>query len=387
MPGGDKVGPGKAPWIMIGGSYPGALTAYAMVAKPDLFFAGYSSSGVVETIEDYWKYFEPLRNHMPRNCSADVQAVIAHIDEVFVGDNTTAIEEIKDMFGMSEVKHLNDVTGALRNNLWDWQALQVTSGPNAAFFRFCDALEVKDGVSAPESGWGLEHALSAWGAYWKNSYLRSMCGSQNAEISDCLTTYDPNSPWWTNTEIDYTWRSWWWIVCNEVGYFQNAPPVGRPAIVSRLVTVEDDYRQCHFMFPKHFPEPPEFIDVEKINTAYGGWDVKLDRIFFVNGERDPWLDATMSATGLEVESTELQPIALSEGFHCSDLSARSAINPSIAAVQKQALASMKTWLSTFVPDQSEDLLTAKIEVSIDNRVNPEHVVTNPPNAWLRDSAF
>lgn len=32
MPGGDQVQPGKAPWIMIGGSYPGALTAYAMVA-------------------------------------------------------------------------------------------------------------------------------------------------------------------------------------------------------------------------------------------------------------------------------------------------------------------------------------------------------------------
>ncbi len=30
MPGGDKVTPDKAPWIMIGGSYPGALVSYAM---------------------------------------------------------------------------------------------------------------------------------------------------------------------------------------------------------------------------------------------------------------------------------------------------------------------------------------------------------------------
>lgn len=30
MPGGDEVAPGKAPWILIGGSYAGALTSYTM---------------------------------------------------------------------------------------------------------------------------------------------------------------------------------------------------------------------------------------------------------------------------------------------------------------------------------------------------------------------
>ncbi len=49
---------------------------------------------------------------MPRNCSADIQAVIAHVDEVFGGDNTTAIDELKANFGMSGVKHVKDVAGA-----------------------------------------------------------------------------------------------------------------------------------------------------------------------------------------------------------------------------------------------------------------------------------
>ena len=30
MPDGDKVAPGKAPWILVGGSYAGALTSYAL---------------------------------------------------------------------------------------------------------------------------------------------------------------------------------------------------------------------------------------------------------------------------------------------------------------------------------------------------------------------
>ena len=59
----------------------------------------------------------------------------------------------------------------MRNNLWDWQLLEPSSGPGTKFFNFCDALEVKDGVSASESGWGADHAVSAWGSYFKNTYL------------------------------------------------------------------------------------------------------------------------------------------------------------------------------------------------------------------------
>lgn len=36
MPGGDQVAPGKAPWILIGGSYAGALTSYAINAYASL---------------------------------------------------------------------------------------------------------------------------------------------------------------------------------------------------------------------------------------------------------------------------------------------------------------------------------------------------------------
>ncbi|KAI0309978.1 serine carboxypeptidase S28-domain-containing protein, partial [Amylostereum chailletii] len=80
MPGGDKVAPGQAPWILVGGSYAGALTAFTMVKYPDVFQAGYASSGVVESIFDFWRYFEPIREGMPKNCSNDVQAAVAAFD-------------------------------------------------------------------------------------------------------------------------------------------------------------------------------------------------------------------------------------------------------------------------------------------------------------------
>ena len=57
----------------------------------------------------------------------------------------------------------------MRNNLWDWQSLSPSSG-YGTFFEFCDALEVKNGVSASAKGWGLQHALQAWGTFWNETY-------------------------------------------------------------------------------------------------------------------------------------------------------------------------------------------------------------------------
>ena len=61
----------------------------------------------------------------------------------------------------------------MRNNFWEWQSLSPNTGPNASFYQFCDALEVKDGVTAGPGGWGLDYALSAWGTYWNTTYYSS----------------------------------------------------------------------------------------------------------------------------------------------------------------------------------------------------------------------
>ena len=48
--------------------------------------------------------------------------------------------------------------------------MQTNSGPHAQFFNFCDALEVQIGVIAPAEGFGLDTAVAAWGAYFKDVY-------------------------------------------------------------------------------------------------------------------------------------------------------------------------------------------------------------------------
>lgn len=73
---------------------------------------------------DFWGYFEPIRQGMPQNCSADVQAVIAHIDEVLTSGTKSEIDSLKANFGLSNLTHLDDVAGArescyyLSKNAW-----------------------------------------------------------------------------------------------------------------------------------------------------------------------------------------------------------------------------------------------------------------------------
>lgn len=61
---------------------------------------------------DFWQYFEPIRQFMPTNCSADVEAVTAHIDNVFTSGPQSEIDSIKANFGLSNLTHLDDVAGA-----------------------------------------------------------------------------------------------------------------------------------------------------------------------------------------------------------------------------------------------------------------------------------
>ena len=89
-------------------------------------------------------------------------------------------DALKAKFGMPNVTHYDDVAAtrtslhfrvrllltcrAVRNQLWTWQSLSPASG-GAIFYDFCDALEMQNGTAAGPNGWGLEHALDAWGAY------------------------------------------------------------------------------------------------------------------------------------------------------------------------------------------------------------------------------
>lgn len=85
----------------------------------------------------------------------------------------TLLALVRILFYRINFLAVDDVASHIvRNPLWEWQSLGPTSLPNATFYQFCEALEVKNGVAAPAAGWGLDTALPKFGAFLK-AYLEA----------------------------------------------------------------------------------------------------------------------------------------------------------------------------------------------------------------------
>lgn len=99
----------KAPWVLVGGSYSGALTAWTeATTKPSVMWAYYASSAVVQTIGNYWSYFLTEVENMPQNCSTDISLVVEHLD--IIGETGSLQEQAKtkQLFGLGGVAHWDD---------------------------------------------------------------------------------------------------------------------------------------------------------------------------------------------------------------------------------------------------------------------------------------
>lgn len=101
----------KAPWVFSGGSYSGALSGWVESVDPGTFWAYHASSAVVEAVGDFWQYFDPVRQGMPKNCSVDVNKVIEHVDKILKSGDETAIHAIKKKFGLEAIVHNDDFAG------------------------------------------------------------------------------------------------------------------------------------------------------------------------------------------------------------------------------------------------------------------------------------
>ncbi|KAJ7678494.1 serine carboxypeptidase S28-domain-containing protein [Mycena rosella] len=341
------MAPPNVPWIVTGGSYPGALAAYVKQTFPDLFYAAYASSAPVQAISDFYGYFIPVANGAPQNCSTDMKAVITHWDSVMSNGTKEEQLELMSVFGLQNVTHSVDAASALQTVPWSWQNLGPAVGAHQEFFDFCDTLEVKDGVAAGPEGYGLEYALAQWGA-WQLATNQQSCGDAFAGDS-CWGTFDPDASFYTNVDPSNTYRPWMWLICTDLGFWQNGDPTA-PSIVSKQVTVEYWERQCPLWFPaEDGVSVPQLAPVAHVNKLYDGWNINQDHLLFVNGEFDPWRSGSVSSelpSAPKRQSTPQQPILLVKtGVHCWDMITSTAqANPNTRVVFDQVVAQMVEWM-------------------------------------------
>ena len=92
----------KADWIVIGGSYPGALSAWFKSQYPDHAVGAWSSSGVIHAIEDFKAFdldiFMRADDSSP-DCSRAIAEAVAAVEKQFETEVGTA--QIAGLFGIT----------------------------------------------------------------------------------------------------------------------------------------------------------------------------------------------------------------------------------------------------------------------------------------------
>ena len=52
---------------------------------------------------------------MPQNCSSDVQAVIAYLDQLYDENDTDGMQSLKEAFGLGNLSHIDDFASARKS--------------------------------------------------------------------------------------------------------------------------------------------------------------------------------------------------------------------------------------------------------------------------------
>ncbi|CAL6017754.1 Serine_peptidase [Hexamita inflata] len=257
--------PGKTcvAWVVAGGSYAGAVSAWLMQQHPGLFAGAISSSGVVDARFEIPEFDTQTYAAAGQPCAqAFVQAMrdIEHNQESFMEYfGTTGKNEQDFYYFLADASLMVFQYG-------DWAKL-------------CPKL-----ISAYKLS---QNVTPIFAEYMKNNF----------KFDSYDREYLKNSP------RDGHQRQWWYQTCTEVAYFQPAPLINN--IRSQKVTTQWHLDICKYAFDLELNDP-----TERTNQYYGVKEVYGPDTIFTNFWQDIW-----HIIGV-IKQSQNQPNV--EYIHCRD---------------------------------------------------------------------
>ncbi|KAL9577769.1 MAG: hypothetical protein Q9212_006153 [Teloschistes hypoglaucus] len=365
-----------------GGSYAGAFVAFLRVLYPEVYYGAISSSGVTEAIWDFWRYYEPVRKYGPPDCIDKQTKLINVVDNILL-NNTKYTAQLKSAFGMESITYDDDFAQVLSYPIGGWQGRNWDPEINdPSFYEYCSNITsptlISNTTTTPNITTLAQTLLLAAG-YTNNStstltlpLLNFIHYIQSNYIAPILATNTTlNTAYSTHNQTFYaqsslsqsSWRSWPYQYCTQWGYLQTGSGVPASAglpLVSRLLTLGYNSLICRYAF--NITTPP---DVEAINK-YGGYNISYDRLAIIDGEEDPWREASPHSTvapNPNRTSTTERPFLLIEGaVHHWDENGRFAnettamLPPApVKDIQADEVMFVKAWMEEFRTAKREEL--------------------------------
>ena len=251
--------------LVIGGSYPGALSAWFRNRYPHLAVGSWSSSGVVQPILDIWQmdnqtYLSALKSG--QNCVDKIQESMKYVtsqgESRDQGDEDNIIT--KTLVG-------SGVEG-MRTDDWMFYYADIflESVQYGNRTKMCDLLDSMFEVDNDK----IVEAMTDFGT-----------NVANVNPGD----YDTRIIADTTIDVMASGRPWTFQYCSEYGFFQT--PSTEEGHIMRSSMLTHDYwtKMCARSFGEGMVSKPQW---EETLIDQGGFDIGVENVFYANGAEDPW---------------------------------------------------------------------------------------------------
>ncbi|KJX93370.1 serine peptidase like protein [Zymoseptoria brevis] len=362
------------PWVLIGGSYSAAQTAWIANIMPGTFWAYLSASPILQAIPSYWAYFLPLMEHAPETCVSLISSVTRFIDDVVKAGDEENLQIIKTHFGLAGMA-TSDFLYYLSFHWSEWSVTDIGQD-YTTIENYCAWLESSDigqeledmyeelfpPLRPPintsievraDAATRLEQTLRAFQNYSKN--FREHVAPRLCVEGNCV--HDTSG---RHREPFLPGQMYSWLRCNDMmaGYVTGAPIAATTTpIVSRFVTYDYFQKRC-LRFYSLGPSgelkssAAGHRDAEAFNEYTGGWfPTKARRIIYSAGEMDVWREMSASAKlrpGGPMQSDPEKDIVVhlvKTGWHHSEMSTRNAeLDQEVRRVRDQEIDQICRWI-------------------------------------------
>jgi len=237
----------------VGGSYAGALSAWARYKFPHLIAGALSSSGVVNAVLDFYQFDEQVQR-VVRNRSPSCEQIIREL--------------------LDEAKHM-----------WEVDPWKLKSAHKAFYFEWEDFAFYYSDIFVETVQYGRGTELCKKMEEIKNApdrqeQLAKLAKENRAEPHQYAFQFIRN----THASASHSYRQWTYQYCSSLAYFNSVGPQSNPL---RFKDMDLNYWQtyCEKSFgTKVYP------NTVHTNSLYGGVKIAdvASRIIFTNAGDDPW---------------------------------------------------------------------------------------------------
>ncbi|KAG7319587.1 hypothetical protein KOW79_016730 [Hemibagrus wyckioides] len=319
-------------WISFGGSYAGALSAWFRGKFPHLVYGAVASSAPVQAKLDFSAYNKVVGHSLTEEsvggsyeCLNSVRKAFVALEAALLGGREMMV--VKDFRCCDVPRSPEDFTELVQNvaDIFMGSVQYNEEGVMLTIAQICDIM------TNQSQGQAYERLVQLAAMY------RAMVKEPCLDISHQRTILKLN----TSSSGSFGYRQWYYQTCREFGFYQTCEDTSCPFV--RTLTLQDHTQLCPQLF--EIPEHTLPMNIAFTNQYYGGDQAQTQRVLYINGDIDPWMELSIVRNGTRVDKD--RAIVIHGAAHCADMNpARSGDKPSLRLARKEIERHVVMWLKS-----------------------------------------